>query len=204
MKKILSSLALASAAWCSPAAHAVTLLSVADNGNAVDTSFSSASQISADIGFYGTAPVLLTFLTSEDDIAAGSVSFNSIVSQLGAGETFNQVTLGLTGGALFSLVGSASSLNNAAPVSAGTNGVFENLALVSVLGSTTEVYLGDPLVEGATDWRIGFGTLQANQTFTLVMATSSTPAVPEPSSLLLALAGLSALIWAAARRSEED
>lgn len=203
MKKSLLSLALA-AALCSPAAQAVTLLSVADNGNVVDTSFSSASQISADIGFYGAAPVLFTFLTSEDDIAAGSVSFNSIVSQLGAGETFNRVTLGLTGGALFSLVGSASSLNNAAPVNAGTNGLFENLALVSVLSPTTEVYLGDPFVEGATDWRIGFGTLKANQTFTLVMATSSTPAVPEPSSLALALAGLSALIWAAARRSEED
>lgn len=202
MKKTLSSLAgLALAATlCSPAAHAVSLVSVISNGNVVDTSFSTASQIAVDVGFVGTAPVLLNFLATADDIAAGSVSFNSIISQIGAGQTFDQITLGVTGGALFSVVGSASSLNNATPVSASTYGVFENLAIASAVSPTTEVYLGNPFDDGSVDWRIGFGTMKANKIFTLSLSTNAVTPVPEPSSLALALGGLGVLAWVAARR----
>jgi MYXO-CTERM domain-containing protein len=205
MKKTLPSLAAlacAALALCSPAAQAVSLTSVVDNGNVVDTSFSTDSQISLDLSYFNSDPVTLTYTVSADDILAGSVSFDAIVRQVAAGQSFNQITLGLTGGALFSLVGSVSSLNNATPVSAGTQGIFENLALVSVAGTTTEAYLGDPLLEGATEWRIGFGTLQANQTFTLIVAApAATPAVPEPATWALALGGLGLLAGVARRRA---
>lgn len=201
MKKTLSFLAgLALAATlCSPAAHAVSLVSVISNGNSVDTSFSTASQIAADVGFVGTAPVLLNFLVSADDITAGSVSFNSIISQIGAGQTFDQITLGVTGGAKF-LIGSASSLNNATPVTASTVGVFENLAIATAVSPTTEVYLGNPFDDGSTDWRINFGTMKANKVFTLSLSTNAVTPVPEPSSLALAFGGLGVLAWVAARR----
>lgn len=205
MKKTLPSLAALACialALSSPAAHAVSLTSVVDNGNVVDTSFSTESQLSLDLSYFNSAPVTLTYTVSAEDVLAGSVSFDAIVRQVAAGQNFNQITLGLTGGALFSLVGSASSLNNAVPVSAGTQGIFENLALVSVAGSTNEAYLGDPLLEGATEWRIGFGTLQANQTFTLIVAApAATPAVPEPASWALALGGLGLLAGVARRRA---
>ena len=203
MKKTLPSLAALACvalALSSPAAHAVSLTSVVDNGNVVDTSFSTESQISLDLSYFNSAPVTLTYTVSADDVLAGSVSFDAIVRQVAAGQNFNQITLGLTGGALFSLVGSASSINNAVPVSAGTQGIFENLALVAVAGSTNEAYLGDPLLEGATEWRIGFGTLQADQTFTLIVATQA-PAVPEPATWALALGGLGLIARVARRRA---
>lgn len=188
--------ALAAAAvglFALPGAQALTLTDVVANDNVVDTSFSSATQISADVDFVNTQAVTLSFTLDAEDVSAGSVAFNAILREVSGG-AFPGVTLGLSAGASFASVGSSVSINNAALVNVQLD-AGDRIARIGLSPASNEIYLGDPFFEGATDWQVSFGGLAAGQSFTLSISP-----VPEPAAWHQAAAGLAVLVSLAALR----
>lgn len=186
-------IALGAALAVASQAQALTLGSVADNGNVVDTSFVLAGQIGLELQFQSQAPVSLSF-TLEDGDAGGAVSFNAIVREISVA-AMSQVRLVLSGGALFSVpAGSTFTLAGAALAPTLTAGNTQVALLASP--ATAEVYLGNPLgLFGAQDWQIGFGPLAPGAGFTLTVTQ-----VPEPQTWALLLGGLGGLLVMARRR----
>lgn len=186
-------IALAAALAVASQAQALTLGSVADNGNVVDTSFVLPGQIGLDLAFLSQAPVSLAF-TLDDGDAGDAVSFNAIVREI-SGAAMSQVRLVLSGGALFSVpAGSTFTVAGDALVPNLTAGNTQ----VDLLASppTNEIYLGDPFgLFGAQNWQIGFGQLASGDSFTLTVTQ-----VPEPQTWALLLGGLGGLLVMARRR----
>jgi hypothetical protein len=169
-----------------PAAQAVTLDSIVANGNTVSTDFFSPELISADIGFNTDAAVTLNMSVDGSEVLS-QVGLNAVLDQPQPGAAFDQVLLKLSGGATFTFVGDMATLNAlGAPSVSLFNG--SQTALISLSVPESAVYVGNPFASLAQDWRIGVHGLSAGQHISL-----SVSAVPEASSLTLALAGLGML-----------
>jgi len=183
MKNLLSTLSIACASLLLAAqpSHALTVSSSNDNGNIVNTAFVGGLQAGVDFGFFNTLGASVTFLLEQGDVDAGSVLFSSIISALPAGAVLDQVTLSLDAGTSFFVVGGATTLDGGAP----SVSVFGNGVLLSLAPASSEIYLGNSLGLGATNWTIQLGSLGVGGKFTLTV----TP-VPEPETYALMLAGL--------------
>lgn len=180
MKNILSSIGLAcTLALAGGSAQAVTVSSVTDNGNAVDTLFTAGTHIGVDVSFTGTSPVVLSFLLDADDIAAGVLTFDAIIREITGGD-LSPLHLGLAG-ASFSLAGDATALDGGALAVGGAGGGWT----LNAASATNEAYVGDPFDGGGNDWQISTAGLSAGQGITLTVSQ-----VPEPQSMALLLAGL--------------
>lgn len=179
----MAAVALALSAAALPAAQAVTLDSVVDNGNTVSTVFFAPDRISADIGFNANTAVTLN-MTVDGTEALQQVALNAVLDQLQPDNAFSKILLTLSGGATFSFEGSTTTLNNLGVTSA-LLGSGNQTALVFLTVPETEVYVGNPFGGQELDWRIELSSLAIGQGFSL-----SVSAVPESSSLALTLAGL--------------
>lgn len=193
MIKIPSSM-LGLAAACllaAPSAHALSLSSVSDFGNAVDTTFTTATQISADVGFVNQQAVSLTFTLDSADVG-GSAMLNAILREVSGGN-FGQITMSLSGGASFLPEGTVTVINgpNVVPVSFNVGATQADVALAP---ASHEVYVGAPLFDADTqDWRVSFGSMAAGDQFSMTISP-----VPEPATWQLAVAGLLAFSMLAA------
>jgi hypothetical protein len=169
-----------------PAAQAVTLDSIVAHGNTVSTDFFAPDLVSADIGFNADTAVTLN-MSVEGTEALSQVGFNAVLDQLQPAAAFNQILLTLSGGATFTFVGDMATLNALGTPSVSLlNG--SQTALISLSVPESAVYVGNPFGSLAQDWRLGLQGMSAGQSFSL-----SVSAVPEASSLTLALAGLGLL-----------
>lgn len=185
LRMATAALVLSAAVW--PAAQAVTLDSVQANGNTVNTDFFAPDLVSADIGFTANTAVTLN-MTVEGTEALSQVGLNAVLDQWQATESFNQILLTLSGGATFTFVGDTATLNAlGTPLVSLLDG--DQTALISLSMPESAVYVGNPFAGVAQDWRIGVQGMSAGQRFSL-----SVSAVPEASTLALALAGLALLI----------
>jgi hypothetical protein len=199
MNKITSSM-LGLAAACllaAPSAQALSLSSVSDQGNGVDTAFTTATQISADVSFVNQQAVSLTFILDSADVG-GSALLNAILREVSGGR-FDRVALSLSGGASFLPEGTVTVINGTSPVPVSFN-VGATLADVALVPTSNEVYVGAPLLDAGTqDWRVSFGSLLAGDQVTLTLSP-----VPEPATWQLAAACLLAFAtMAAAKKSRK-
>lgn len=191
-------LALAGALVISAPTHAVTPDSATLNGNALDTSFSSASLLALDLTLFNALPTTMSFVVDADDIAAGGIDFNALIREVGgAGLPGLRLTLS---GARFGAIGSArgatqsGDLPDVTFIGSATDVIAS--AVASASASFTEVYVGNPFYEDTLDdWRIAFDTMHAGDVFSLNVAV-----VPEPREWMLMLAGLGMIGLSAARR----
>lgn len=177
---------------CVPyAAHALTFVGAEANGNGIDTTFATADTIAVDVAFVQPGTVTTTWLLDADDVARGSVAFNSIVDNL-SGVGFVAFTLRVTGGGI--TPGSAVSNDGAMP---GTAWDARAVSFAFAPAMTTQAYLGNPFfVADATDWSIGLTGLAAGDTLSVTMTT----AVPEPGTWALVAAGLGLVALGTGRR----
>lgn len=201
MKNTLLALGAAVGALCTTLpAHAVTLESVALNGNLLDASFSTPSLIALDLSLFQHAPLSFSFVIDADDVSRGSADFNAIVRDVGelgigsltlTGVRFEALSDPLAATRSGSLLPATVFASTPTTLSVGT---------VTLAGDpVSELYLGNPFLEAERlDWRISFAGLNAGDHFTLTMAT--TPAVPEPDDWAMMLAGLGMIALSAARR----
>lgn len=172
-------------------AQAIVLSTVVDNGNTVDTTFTTATHVGVDANFVSPAPVSLSFVLEAADVD-GAVSFNSILREL-SGRGFGALSVRLTQGAAFD-VGSVAAIDGSTPdVAPGPGGAS---VLIHPAAGIDEFYLGNPFDDGRIDWRIEFAGLAAGDTFTLTLAP-----VPEPGSPALLLLGGLALLAVVRRRA---
>ncbi|MBU0602548.1 MAG: hypothetical protein KKD25_09130 [Gammaproteobacteria bacterium] len=191
-------LALAGALVISAPTHAVTLDSATLNGNALDTSFSSASLLALDLTLFNALPTAMSFVVDADDIAAGGIDFNALIREVsGAGLPGLRLTLS---GARFGSIGSARGATQSGDLPDVTFGGSATDVIVSAVASAsasfTEIYVGNPFYEDTLDdWRIAFDTMHAGDVFSLNVAV-----VPEPREWMLMLAGLGMIGLSAARR----
>jgi hypothetical protein len=195
MNKITSSM-LGLAAACllaAPSAHALSLSSVSDHGNGVDTTFTTATQISADVSFVNQQAVALTFMLDSADVG-GSALLNAILREVSGG-SFDRIALSLSGGASFLPEGTVTVINGTSPAPVSFN-AGATLADVALVPASNEVYVGAPLSDAGTqDWRVSFGNLAAGDQFTMTLSP-----VPEPASWQLAAACLLAFTTLAAAK----
>lgn len=176
-----------------PAAQAVTLQGVQARGNTVSTDFFAPDLVSADIGFSVDTPVTLDMTVDGAEVLA-QVGFNAVLDQLQFNGGFSQILLSLSGGATFTDIGQTRTLNAlGTPLVSLSNG--NQTALISLSVPESAVYVGNPFGELAQDWRIGLRGVAVGEHFSL-----SVSAVPESSSLALALAGLGLLGLVTRRR----
>jgi len=181
--------ALLAASLCGPA-QALVVSSVQDNGQLVNTGFTSASLVGVDLGLLSNAPVSVQFTLEASDVAAGSLPFNAVIDQLVAGATLGPLRLALDGGAVFATVGDVSALGGAPAAATPLDAASTRLLLSVAAPGSTQLLLGDPLLMGGlADWRIGFGSLGEGAPFSL-----SLHAVPEPASAALAVLALFGLL----------
>lgn len=182
MKHLLAATAVA-LSITSTGAIAISTPTTTTNGNVVDTSFSTSTLLAVDVGFASTASIAATFMLDAADVG-GSIGFNSILSEISGG-AFQALSLRLSSGASF-VLGSLTAIDGSTPTATlDSNGM---AAMVTPLASINEIYLGDPLLSGGSDWMIQFAQLNAGDAVTLTI----TP-VPEPSALILLACGLGVL-----------
>lgn len=187
-------LALAAAAltaFTTLPASAALLVQTHTTGTSTVTDYSGAGLVSFDLDLTDGQPLRLDFQIEAGD--GPRLDFNAIVRNF-ASLGLTQLALQLTGGS-FALGGSATGFGvNGAVHTAGTQ--------AEVLFATPQyldIVLGDPLASGspARDWQLDIQGLRAGDLLSIAIRT-----VPEPTSLLLALAGLGLLVLA--RRARPD
>ena len=166
-----------------PAAQAVTLAGVVDNGNIVNTDFFAPALVAADIGLINDSSVTLNLLVDGDEVL-GQVAFNGVIDQFQLGRSLPSLSISLTGGATFASIGGLETLPGEGPASV-TLSAGGQTALISFNASAQQLFLGNPFGELVQDWRISLAGLSAGSAVTLTVS-----AVPEPASLALVLAGL--------------
>lgn len=166
-----------------PAAQAVTLAGVVDNGNIVNTDFFAPALVAADIGLVNDSPVTLNMLVDGDEVL-GQVAFNGVIDQFQPGLSLPALSISLTGGATFASIGGLETLPGEGPASV-TLSAGGQTALISFNASAQQLFLGNPFGELLQDWRISLAGLSAGSAVSLTVS-----AVPEPTSLALVLAGL--------------
>lgn len=170
--------------------QALTLKSHELNGAQL-SDLSSAGLLALDLNFFSHSPVALEFELEAADVGQ-SVSFNSVLKAVGGVDFLQGLQVQLTGGALFSQIGSAYTpalLDLRTTALASVDGSFVQV-IVTSLGQN-EIYLGDPFVEGKSDWRIHFGNMKQGDR--LVLSIAQVSAVPEPSTTLIMALGLMVL-----------
>ena len=164
-------------------AEALVVSSTYGGGNSVvDTSFVNGGHAGVDFSFDSGDTASVTLAVERDDVTAGKVTFNSIIRMLTAGDFLRNLLFTLDSGATFGL-GDVLTIDGASPVPSGSGGT----ALVSLVPSTSEIYVGDPIGLGGLDWVINLGGLQIDDTFTLSVRN-----VDEPGALVLFLGALAA------------
>lgn len=175
-------------------AHALVVGSVAANGNTVDTTFTAGNNVGVDFSFTNGNSAAVTFTRETGDAAVAS--FNSVIKQLMVGIGLDNVFLSLDSGAVFATYGSVTTLAGATVAAVGN--AANDLASIVLAPATTEIYLGDPFVQGAplTDWAIDLSALGATDSFTLTAR-----AVDEPGGLVLMLGALAAAGFTRRRRA---
>lgn len=188
--RLLQLAAAATVALCALPAQALTVVDVQANGHRVSTDFVGAGLAGLDVGLLstGTGPVRVTLALDAGDIGQ-SLFFNAIVSLLDQSAPAVTVTLD---GASFAAFGSATALGAGVQLLPGLDARSATAAAALV---STEFYLGNPLLEGGTDWRIDLANAQAGDRFSITIS-----AVPEPGTWALMLGGLGAVALAARRR----
>ena len=155
------------------------------------TDYSSGSALSFDIDLSQLSTVTLNFTLDAADLAAGQLSFSSLVRNI-SGFGIDNVQVSLNGLAF----ASASTITTDGFVNVVSSGSNAGSAWASFSPSlTSEFYIGNPLaVAGATDWTLSLAGRQAGDTF------SVTVAVPEAETYAMAVAGLAVLGLALRRR----
>lgn len=162
-------------------AEALVVSSTFGSGNSVvDTSFVNGGHAGVDFSFDNGNTASVTLAVERDDVAAGSVTFNSVIRMLTAGDFLRNLFFTLDSGATFGL-GDVLTIDGASPVPSGSGGT----ALVALVPQTSEIYAGNPIGLGGLDWIINLGGLQVNDTFTLSVRN-----VDEPGALALFLGAL--------------
>jgi len=180
-----------------PSAHALSLSSVSGFGNSVDTTFTTATQIAADVSFVNQQAVSLSFTLDSTDVG-GSALFNAILSQVSGG-SFGQIVLGLSGGASFLPEGTVTVINGTSAVPVSFN-AGATQADVTLLPGGNEVYVGAPFMDlGTQDWRVSFGNMAVGEQFTMTISP-----VPEPASWQMAVACLLAFTTLAAAKKRRN
>lgn len=156
------------------------------------TDYSSGSALSFDIDLSQLSTVTLNFTLDAGDLAAGQLSFNSLVRNLsGLGIDHLRVSLS---GVSFASAGTITTDGFANVVSSGSDAGAAWASFSPAL--TSEFYIGNPLAAaGAADWTLSLAGRQVGDTF------SVTVAVPEAESYAMALAGLTVLGLALRRRA---
>lgn len=155
------------------------------------TDWSQGSLLAFDIDFSSRAPVTLSFTLDAADLAAGQLSFNSLVRNL-SGLGFDHVTVSLNG-LSFASAGTITTDGFVNVVSSGSNASAAWANFGPAL--TSEFYIGSPLgAPGTSDWVLSLAGRQVGDTF------SVTVAVPEAESYAMAVAGLAVLGLAMRRR----
>ena len=185
MNKLLGTFAVAAPSY------AFTVSTLADNGNEVDTSFSSASMLSVDYGFKNHGSVVLQIGVEAND--GPVLAFNALARNLiGLGMPY--LVLELDGTQFASLGSAQGSFGSVATVSGGPSEVTIALAPAEFF----QVAVGDWFLDGSgVDFGIDLAGL-AGSSFTL----TATAAVPEPETYALMLGGLA--LVAAMRRRRRD
>lgn len=175
------------------AAQAATLISFNSSSplNSA-TDFSVEGLAAADLDFKTLAPITLVFAPSTMELAEGTVRFNSVVRNLFGGSI---TAAGLTlSGATFAQAGTVEGGGFGAVPTVSSNAT--HIGIQFLPAENFEFYVGDPLNRsGQRDWVISLDGLSAGQTFSI------TTAVPEPSAVLMMLAGMALVAGAARRRS---
>ncbi|HTE14133.1 MAG TPA: PEP-CTERM sorting domain-containing protein [Burkholderiales bacterium] len=193
LKKLAAATAITFGALASVPASAVILSSYTSAPGNVVTDFSTAGLASFDLDLVSTLPDTTINFTVESADLGGPIAFNAIVRNF-FGSGISRFMLFLED-ATFAGIGSV-------------DGTFGSVASVSGSGSVAgisfvppefvEFSIGDPFLNGATDWSINISNLSAGDTFSLRLA------VPEPGSLplfLVAGLGMAALLRRRASRN---
>ena len=159
------------------------------------TDYSEGSALSFDIDFSTLSVATLRFTLDAADLAAGQLSFNSLVRNL-TGLGIERVTVSLDGLA-FGSAGSLTTDGFSSIVSSGSDAQTAWASFSPALGS--EFYIGNPLaVPGAADWMLSLAGHQVGDSF------SVTVAVPEPQAWSLAALGLFMTAVMARRRRPQQ
>lgn len=193
LKKLAAATVITFGALASVPASAVILSSYTSAPGNVVTDFSAAGLASFDLDLVRPLPDTTINFTVENADLGGPIAFNAIIRNF-FGSGISRFMLFLDD-ATFAGIGSV-------------DGTFGSVASVSGSGNVAgisfvppefvEFSIGDPFLNGATDWSIDISNLSAGDTFSLRLA------VPEPGSLplfLFAGLGLTALLRRRASRN---
>ena|SRR6218665_1346432 len=155
------------------------------------TDYTSGSALSFDIDLSSLSNVTLNFTLDAADLAAGQLSFSSLVRNL-TGLGIDKVLVSLNG-VSFASAGTITTDGFTNVVSSGSNAGAAWAGFSPSL--TSEFYIGNPLLApGAADWTLSLAGRQVGDTF------SVTVAVPEAETYAMAVAGLAVLGGLALRR----
>jgi hypothetical protein len=187
IKRLLAAAALTLAATLP--SQAALLLGTSTSGASVATDYGADGLISFDLDLHDLHAIRLDFALSAADVA-GPIAFNAVVRNL-TGSGLEQLALALGAGG-FDLVGTVTR-QFSGDADVGTNG------RLSVIRFDTPEFLdfniGDPLANGSgTDWLLATAGLRAGDVLSIRFT------VPEPGSMALMLAAMTALAWSRRRQ----
>jgi hypothetical protein len=169
-------------------AHAAVLTSTSGSPANVVTDYSAPALVSFDLDLKNLSATRLNFLVEEADLL-GPLSLNAIIRNL-SGEGFRHFNFALEG-ISFAAAGSVTPAFG----TLGGTGFTSNLATIDfATPEWAEFHFGNPLgTIGNNDWLLNTAGLRAGDSFSI------TASVPEPSTIMLMLLAMTAMLLRANR-----